>query len=177
MRTLLTLMKIGGKSRPGSGFQHYVFDTLVPTLKTFFSDVDSLRNGIIRTSRNNAKAMYTIVLVGESGVGKTSVVEFIANVLAGNDLDHYILDHTNRKGDSANQSQTSEARLYELASKNDVVVSSGLLDVASRHNIFPRFAYSTSRDWSIIEIFNKPSSTRRALQLKFRSTSTMPLPF
>ena len=34
----------------------------------------------------------TIVLVGEPGVGKTSFLQFIANALTGNDMDHYIFD-------------------------------------------------------------------------------------
>jgi len=102
------------------------------------NDVESLRNGIIRTSRSNAKkALYTIVLVGESGVGKSSVVDFIGNVLAGNDLDHYILDHTNRQGGSANQIPTSEARLYEFTSINGIVVRildmPGLVDTRDPH--------------------------------------------
>jgi hypothetical protein len=53
-------------------------------------------------------------------------VEFIANVFAGNDIDHYILDHTNEQCGSANHSQASDARLYELTSKNGVVVSSSI---------------------------------------------------
>jgi len=75
------------------------------------------------------KAPYTILLVGETGVGKSSVLEFIANVLAGNDIDHYnfnILDHTNERGGSNNQSQTNSARLYEFTSMNGVVVSSAV---------------------------------------------------
>jgi predicted ATPase len=75
-----------------------------------------------------AKAPYTILLVGETGVGKSSVLELIANVFAGNDIDHYnfhILDRTNERGGPSNQSQTNSARLYELTSKNGIVVSVG----------------------------------------------------
>jgi len=93
------------------------------------SDVESLRRGIIKTSKNEAKASYTILLVGETGVGKSSVLEFIANVLAGNDIDHYnldVLDNTNERGGSNNQSQTNSARLYEFTSKNGIVVSVGV---------------------------------------------------
>jgi predicted ATPase len=91
------------------------------------SDVDSLRNGIIKTSKNQAKVSYTIFLVGETGVGKSSVFELIANVLAGNNIDNYdphILDRANERGGSNNQSQTNSARFYELKSKNGIVVSS-----------------------------------------------------
>jgi hypothetical protein len=58
-------------------------------------------------------------------------LEFIANVLAGNDIDHYnfdVLDHVNEQGGSNNQSQTNSARLYEFTSKNGVVVSVGIYE-------------------------------------------------
>lgn len=79
--------------------------------------------GIIKT---RAKAPYTILLVGETGVGKSTLLELIANVLHSKDVDHYdldTLDHTNERGGSSNQSQTNSARLYEFTSKNGVVVS------------------------------------------------------
>ena len=53
-------------------------------------------------------------------------MEFIANILIGKDIDHYdfeILDRTNEQHGSDNQSQTNSARIYELKSKNDIVVS------------------------------------------------------
>jgi len=93
--------------------------------------VESLKKGVITTSKNRAKAPYTFLLVGETGVGKSSVFELIANVFAGNDIDHYnfhILDHTNEQGGSNNQSQTNSARLYELTSKNGIVVSVGICE-------------------------------------------------
>jgi len=91
-----------------------------------FSDLGSLRKGIIKISRNKANKPYTILLVGETGVGKSSILEFIANTLIGNDIDHYdfqILDHTSEQSGSDNQSQTNSARMYELSSKNGIVVS------------------------------------------------------
>jgi len=91
--------------------------------------VESLKKGIITTSKNKAKASYTFLLVGETGVGKSSVFELIANVIAGNDTDHYnfhILDHTNEQSRSNNQSQTNSARLYELTTKNGILVSAGI---------------------------------------------------
>jgi len=90
------------------------------------SDVESLKRAIVKTSKNKARAPYTILLVGETGVGKSSVLEFIANVFAGNDIDHYdfdVLDNTNERGGSNSQSQTNSARLYEFTSKNGIVVS------------------------------------------------------
>ena len=93
------------------------------------SDVESIKKAIIKTSKNEARTPYTILLVGETGVGKSSVLEFIGNVLAGNDIDHYnfdILDHTNELGGPNSQSKTNSARLYEFTSKNGIVVSAGI---------------------------------------------------
>ena len=89
------------------------------------SDVEFLKQGIVKTS-NKAKASYTILLVGETGVGKSSFLELIANVFAGNNIDHYnydVLDHSNEQGGTNNHIQTNSVRLYEFTSKNGVVVS------------------------------------------------------
>ena len=88
--------------------------------------MESLKKGIIKTSKNMANAPYTIFLVGETGVGKSSVMELIANVLLGKDIGHYdfeILDQTNEQGGFDNQSQTKEARFYKFASRSNIVVS------------------------------------------------------
>ena len=95
------------------------------------SDVESLKVGIIKTSKNKANKPYTILLVGETGVGKSSVLEFIANVLTGRDIDHCdfdILDRINEQGGSEYQSQTTSARLYKFTSKNGIVVSAGAFE-------------------------------------------------
>jgi len=100
-------------------------------LTVFTSDVESLRKGVIKTSKNKA---YTILLVGETGVGKSSVLEFIANTLLGKDTDHYdleFLDHTNEQGGLSNQSQTNSARLYEFTSMNGIVVSSAIREYSA----------------------------------------------
>ena len=86
---------------------------------------------MIKTSKNKAKTPYTILLIGETGVGKSSVLELIANVLASNDIDNYnldILDHTNEHGDFQNQSRTNEAHLYKFTSKNGVGVSTEIYE-------------------------------------------------
>jgi len=125
-----------------SSRSHDIFDVILLTV--FSSDVESLKKGIIKTSKN--KTSYTILLVGETGVGKSSILELIANVLAGNDTDRYdfdILDGANERGGSNNQSQTHAARLYELMSKNGIAVCSGVCNVMNMRNFFPRSAFST----------------------------------
>ena len=90
------------------------------------SDVESLKKGIIKTSKNKLQAPYTILLVGETGVGKSAALQFIANVLIGNDIDHYdfnTLDNSNERGGHGSQSQTIQARLYEFKSNNGILVS------------------------------------------------------
>jgi len=94
-----------------------------PVLTRLPSDVDSLKGGIIKTSKN---APYTILVLGETGVGKSLVLEFIANVLHGKDIDNYdfnTLNHTNERGGSASQSQTDSAQFYEFKSRNGILVS------------------------------------------------------
>ena len=93
------------------------------------SSAESLRSGIINASNDKTNAPYNILLVGETGVGKSSLLELIANVVMGNDIDHYnfkVLDHTNEQGGSDHQSQTNSVRLYEFTSTNGIVVSSGV---------------------------------------------------
>jgi len=101
-------------------------DTLGAVVLTLFSsNVVHLKQGMIQTRANPEKATYTILLVGETGVGKSSLLQFIANALHGNGVDHYdfdILDHTNEQGGSNSQSQTNSARIYEFTSKNGLVV-------------------------------------------------------
>ncbi|KAK7458148.1 hypothetical protein VKT23_010056 [Stygiomarasmius scandens] len=89
------------------------------------NDVPSLRNGIIKTVKNIGKVEFTILVVGETGVGKSSVLEFIANVLAGNSISDYnfsIIDQANESGGSGMNSQTNSAKLYSFTSQNGVVI-------------------------------------------------------
>ena len=100
-------------------------------LTVLSSDVDSLKDGIIKTSKNKANAPITVLLVGETGVGKSSVLELFANVLTGKGIDHCdfdVLDYTNEQGGTDNQSQTKSARLYVLKSKNGIIVCAGILN-------------------------------------------------
>ena len=110
-------------SKPQRHFRHSGSDNIS-------SNTESLKNGIVNVS-NNVNAPYTILLVGETGVGKSSVLELIANVLAGNDTARYnfdVLDRTNEQGGPTNQSQTNSARIYEFTSKNGVVVSTSICE-------------------------------------------------
>jgi len=98
-------------------------------------------------------------------------LEFIANILTGNDTDHYnfdILDRTSEQGGSTNQSQTNAPRLYEFMSNNGIMVSAGAFECG---NVFPRFASSTPRDWPTLALYSKMNSTRGALRYRTRSTS------
>ena len=55
-------------------------------------------------------------------------MELIEIALTGRDIDHCdpnILNHANEHGRPGNQSRTNSARLYEIKSKNGIVVSTG----------------------------------------------------
>ena len=78
-----------------------------------------------------AQAPYTILLVGETGTGKSSILEFIGNVLKAKDADCFdlqILDYGNEQGGSGGHSQTNYARIYEFSSTNGILVSSNVCE-------------------------------------------------
>lgn len=61
--------------------------------------------GIIKTRPDPVNVPNTILLVGETGVGKISILGLSANILHVNNFDHYnidTLDHTNRQDGSNN---------------------------------------------------------------------------
>ncbi|KAK2467588.1 hypothetical protein APHAL10511_000443 [Amanita phalloides] len=89
----------------------------IPRLNT----IENLRNGIIKTNQNKINE-YTILLVGETGTGRTTFLSLIANILAGQGPEDYVVfhDEDNEAGGARNQSQTNSAKLYEFISKNDV---------------------------------------------------------
>ena len=130
--------------RLSSRLGHGIFGLSLLTIIS--SDVESLKKGIIKTSKNKVQADYTILLVGETGVGKSAVLEFIANVLIANNIDRYnfeILDRSNEENGSSGQSQTNSARLYKFTSNNGIVVRVGALSIVSMCNLSPRFVSST----------------------------------
>ena len=78
-----------------------------------------------------AQAPYTILLVGETGTGKSSILEFIGNVLKGKGADCFdlkILDCSNEQGGSGGQSQTNFARIYEFSSTNGILASNSVYE-------------------------------------------------
>ncbi|KAG7090681.1 hypothetical protein E1B28_009779 [Marasmius oreades] len=81
-----------------------------------------LREGKVKTT--DRKNEFTILLVGETGVGKTSILSLIANVLAGNKPDQYVDMHdpSNEAGGSQSRSQTNMAIVYEFKSQNGIIV-------------------------------------------------------
>jgi len=95
-------------------------------LMVFSSNIKSLEQGDIGTSKDKVQAQYNILLVGETGTGKSSLLEFIVNVLIGKSVDCYdfnILDRSNEQGGSGSESQTNSARVYDITTRNGILVS------------------------------------------------------
>lgn len=85
------------------------------------NNVRQLRRGdVITTAPDRA---FTILLVGETGTGKTTFISFLTNVLAGIPVKSCVdrRDPTNEAGGGQKQSQTQHPLLYELVSRNDVI--------------------------------------------------------
>ena len=141
-----------------------IFDVLILTV--FFSGIDFLKHGVVKTAKNKANAPYTVLLVGETGVGKTSLLKFIANVLLGNNIDHYdldILDHLPHE--QCVVGQTASSHLYEITSVSGILVSFRVFDLVRRHNHFLRFVSSTRLGWrwTLLTVLSKIMSTKRVL--------------
>ncbi|GJE97664.1 hypothetical protein PsYK624_138850 [Phanerochaete sordida] len=86
------------------------------------NDPASLRQGIVRSPSHRFD--YTVLLVGETGVGKTSFLSLLANILAGHKPDEYVdlNDPENEQVGSPQHSQTKAAKVYELTTKNGILL-------------------------------------------------------
>ncbi|KIL58586.1 hypothetical protein M378DRAFT_15433 [Amanita muscaria Koide BX008] len=87
------------------------------------NSLEDLEEGIIKTQKNTSNE-YTILLVGETGTGKTTFLSLLANILTGRSPNDYVFSHDedNEAGDGDRHSQTNSAKLYEFKSKNGVAV-------------------------------------------------------
>jgi len=100
------------------------------------------------------KAHCADLLVGGTGVGKSSALELVGNVPVDNNIHGYdfgILDHTNEQGGLNNQSQTDSAW-----SKNGITVGSGAYEHAEICDLAPRFASLIYLAWPTLEFSIRP---------------------
>jgi len=103
-----------------------IFDASVLTK---FSDLESRRDAIINMAKNKANAPHTILLVGGTGVGKSSLVELIADTLLDRNLNHWdlgSLDRANERGPFGSGTRTVSPHLYEIATELGVLVSANV---------------------------------------------------
>ena len=129
-------------------------------LTEFRSDVESLKDGIVKISKNTANVPYTILLVGKTGIRKSPLLNFIADVL-GRDISRYD-DKVLNEGSAVGQhSQTELPQLYEITSKNGILVSPNVLNTVGRHNRFSRFVSSTRLGCLTRIVLSKTSSKSR----------------
>ncbi|KIL58588.1 hypothetical protein M378DRAFT_1025098 [Amanita muscaria Koide BX008] len=97
------------------------------------STVEELARGIIKTRMNKSRE-YTILLVGETGTGKTTFLSLLVNILSGRNAGEYVFihDEANEAGGGERHSQTMFAKRYLLESNNGVKVcildTPGLVD-------------------------------------------------
>ena len=87
-----------------------------------FSDLMSLERGIVKTSRNKENPQYTVLLVGETGVGKSSLVNFIATTLVGESIGLDILEG------AVSHQGLAAPHLHEITSNNGVLVSANVFE-------------------------------------------------
>ena len=121
-----------------------IFDASVLTK---FSDLESRRDAIINMAKNKANAPHTILLVGGTGVGRSSFMGFIANALLGRDDDYYDLFISDRA-----------SHVYEIASELGILVSAYVLNAVIGHNLSPRFVSSTRTGSPALTVLSTTSS-------------------
>lgn len=87
--------------------------------------LEGFAKGIVNTS--SGKDKITILLVGENGTGKTSVLSLLVNVMAGRQPAEYDLEPykaaNERSGSHVGQSQTNKAEVYTFKSMNGVQIT------------------------------------------------------
>ena len=108
------------------GNPNNIFDASV---LTGFSDLESRKDMIINMTKNKANAPHTILLVGGTGVGKSSLVELIANTLLSRDGNYYnlaSLDRANERETFGSGTRTVSPHLYEIATELGVLVSANV---------------------------------------------------
>ncbi|KAK2459485.1 hypothetical protein APHAL10511_008500 [Amanita phalloides] len=83
----------------------------------------NLGQGIIQTNKNQSKE-FTILLVGETGTGKTSFLSLLANIAVGHKPDEFMNFHDDsiEAGGGPRHSQTNMAKVYEFTSVNGIKV-------------------------------------------------------
>ena len=102
--------------------------------------------------------------MGGTGVARSSLLKFIANVLLGNDINHYNLDILERlPGEGDPVGQTALPHLYEIMSVGGTLVSTRFFNEVRMHNLLTRFVFSTRLGWTAFTISNKPRPIRRVL--------------
>ncbi len=70
------------------------------------------------------KDSLTILLIGETGVGKTAFMDLLANVCAGRVMEDFKAEHKkdNEAGGSGSGSQTNKPKLYHITCANGYMV-------------------------------------------------------
>ncbi|KAF8307720.1 hypothetical protein DL93DRAFT_2101084 [Clavulina sp. PMI_390] len=83
------------------------------------NSVADLSKGRLATNPKKGRNAFTILIVGERGVGKTSVLNLLYNILVGNGPDNFkpMNDYSN---EGQLQGQTETAKAYDFTSKNGV---------------------------------------------------------
>ena len=138
------------------GNPNNIFDASVLTR---FSDIESRRDAIINMAKNKANAPHTILLVGGTGLGNSSLVELIANTLLSRDgYDLASLDRANERGPLDSGTRTVSPHLYEIASELGVLVSINVMNVVRSHNLSPRFVSSKHPDSPALTVLSTTNS-------------------
>ena len=86
------------------------------------SDLESLQQGIVKSSKNKENMGYTVLLVGEIGAGKSSLVNFIATALLGKTIG------TDMPRSAVGSRSWASPHVHYLTSRNGVLVSANIFE-------------------------------------------------